>query len=84
MLLNCNYCGLVTNRIKAHIRQMHRRQFQMAINIDNIVGQLTHDETKEMLRRCMENLSVPDVIGVISTQYDRDDRDEIVAFLEDM
>lgn len=27
-LLRCNRCGLLTNRLKAHIRQMHWKQYR--------------------------------------------------------
>jgi hypothetical protein len=56
------------------------------MNIQQITGQLTSDETKEMAKTCLENLSEEDQIQLIR-ELCLDDQmfcDELVADIEEL
>ena len=56
----------------------------MPIDPETIVGTLTHEETKALLRECASNLTLSDVIQCLDIVYEeQDDRDEIAAHFED-
>ena len=56
----------------------------MTKNVEQIVGSLTHSETKQMLIECMQNLTIAEVAQCLIHFYDdKDDRNELLAQLEE-
>lgn len=51
MLFTCRRCGLTTNRLKGHIRQMHRKQYKLEENT-----MLITDETLSNLSDVLEEI----------------------------
>ena len=54
------------------------------MNIENIVGQMDKEQTKEMAKSCLVNLDVLEVAEVIKDTLDEVDLDELKAQLEDI
>lgn len=52
------------------------------MNIQDIVGKMTNEETVEMLRECIVNTKRDNLIGVLASELNETDVEEIQAQME--